>query len=218
MKKAGFDNRLPVAREGWPFILIPLIAGSIIFIAGWRWPAYPCWLIGLFILWFFRDPERKPPPDETAVLSPADGTVIDIKETEGNPFPGAKTLKISIFMSIFNVHVNRAPLSGIVEEIKYFPGKFFSANLDKASRENEHNLIVLRTLREQKIAVVQIAGLVARRIACWISPGEKIVRGQRFGLIRFGSRLEVYLPPATELVVKQKAKVRAGESILGYLP
>lgn len=218
MIKSRVENRLPVAREGLPFILIPLIVGGVFILAGLKWPAYLCWAFGLFSVWFFRDPERIPPAGETAVLSPADGTVIDIEETEENRFLGTKALKISIFMSIFNVHVNRAPLSGVIEDIKYSPGKFLSANLDKASRENEHNVIVLRTSGQERVAFVQIAGLVARRIACWISPDEEVIRGQRFGLIRFGSRLDVYLPPATKLEVKQKAKVRAGQSILGHLP
>jgi len=207
-----------VAREGLPFILIPLIAGGVFILAGLKWPAYLFWAFGLFSVWFFRDPERIPPAEETAVLSPADGRIIDIKNTEENRFLGTKALKISIFMSIFNVHVNRVPLSGVIEDIKYFPGKFFSANLDKASGENEHNAIVLRTPGQERVAFVQIAGLVARRIACWISPDEEVIRGQRFGLIRFGSRLDVYLPPTTKLTVTLKAKVQAGQSILGYLP
>ncbi|MBW1709342.1 MAG: phosphatidylserine decarboxylase family protein [Deltaproteobacteria bacterium] len=212
------ENRLPVAREGLAFILTPLLVGGGLMFAGLTWLALLSLAFGLFSTWFFRDPERTPPPDESAILSPADGTIIDISETEENQSLGTKALKISIFMSIFNVHVNRAPLSGTIEEIKYFPGKFFSANLDKASRENEHNFIVLRASGEARIAFVQIAGLVARRIACWISPDEKVVRGQRIGLIRFGSRLDVYLPLATKLKVKQKTKVQAGQSILGYLP
>lgn len=201
-----------------PFIIIPALLGGIIALGGWLIPASPILALACFSAWFFRDPRRTIEGDDRAVLSPADGVVINIEEIEDTRFLNANALKISIFMSLFNVHVNRVPLSGVVEDIRYFPGRFFSAGRDKASQENEHNAVVMRVRNQHRIAFVQIAGLIARRIACWVSPGDEIVRGQRFGLIRFGSRLEVYLPPSTEIKIKLKQKVRAGHTILGNLP
>lgn len=215
---SGIDNKLPVAREGLPFILTFLLLAGLLAVPGWWWLAVPSGILGLFSIWFFRDPERTADADESAVLSPADGTVIEISEVHEDRFVDARMLKISIFMSIFNVHVNRASVSGRVDRIMYVPGKFVSANLDKASRENEHNAVVLETARGVRVVVVQIAGLIARRIVCWIKPGDRVVRGQRFGLIRFGSRLDVFLPLGTRIEVGLKQKVQAGQTILGYLP
>lgn len=175
-------------------------------------------IFGFFALCFFRDPDRIPPAGDRAVLSPADGTVIKVEDVEADPFLGLKMRKISIFMSVFNVHVNRAPMSGKAGRIMYFPGKFFNASLDKASKDNEHNAIVLETETGEKIVFVQIAGLIARRIVCWLKPGDSMIRGQRIGLIRFGSRLDVYVPPESAVDVKVGRKVQAGRSILGYLP
>jgi len=215
---ASNENRLPVAREGWPFILIPLAAAALAVWIGWEWPAAVLAAVGLFSAWFFRDPERVTPEDGHAVVSPADGTIVKITPTDENGFLGDRRLQISIFMSLFNVHVNRAPLSGTVETVQYSPGKFLAANLDKASLENERNAILIQTSSRYRLLVIQIAGLIARRIACWVKPGDAVVRGQRFGLIRFGSRLDVFLPLDTDVRVQLKQKVKAGETILGYLP
>lgn len=212
------DNKLPVAREGLPFILIPLAAAVGLVLAGWRWPAAVFGVFGLFSAWFFRDPERRPPQGEAAVLSPADGRVIRVEEVDEDRFFGARMVKVSIFMSLFSVHVNRIPMTSVVESIEYFPGRFLGAHRDKASSENEHNALVLKPQGRSRILFIQIAGLVARRIACWIKPGDHVRRGQRFGLIRFGSRLDVYLPLEAEIEVRLRQKVRAGQSILGYLP
>jgi phosphatidylserine decarboxylase len=214
---ARIENSLPVAREGLPFILLPMTVGAGLSFTRWWWFGVLFWIIGFFSAWFFRDPQRIPPDDESGVLSPADGVIIDITEMEDDQFLKQETFKISIFMSIFNVHVNRVPLSGVIEEVLYLPGKFFSANLDKASQENEHNAVVLRTMNGERIAFVQVAGLIARRIVCWVSTGDLVACGQRFGLIRFGSRLDVYLPRSCKIEVKPKQKVRAGQSILGHL-
>ena len=212
----GIDNKLPVAREGLPFIWIPfaLALGAI---PASVWLALIFAAAGMFSAWFFRDPKRRPPGGEGEVLSPADGTVVFVGKVAENQFLSAECLKISIFMSIFNVHVNRAPVSGRVEKVDYHEGRFLVASLDKASTENERNTIIIDSPGRARIMFVQIAGLIARRIACWIEPGDEVVRGQRVGLIRFGSRLDVYLPLETELEVVLQDKVRAGETVLGRL-
>jgi phosphatidylserine decarboxylase len=223
--ESRINNKLPVAREGLPFILIPFCFGMGLFLAYWFWAIGPALWIGLPVLifslfsaWFFRDPERESPTDENAILSPADGVIVLVSEVDDVRFLKTKALKISVFMSVFNVHVNRAPISGLIERVEYYPGKFLSANLDKASIENEHNALILRKEDGTRIAFVQIAGLIARRIVCWAQSGDKVVKGQRFGLIRFGSRLDIYLPLLSDVSVKPGQKVRAGQTILGYLP
>jgi phosphatidylserine decarboxylase len=175
-------------------------------------------ILSLFVTYFFRDPERSNGAPQGAVLSPADGRILKIEHMEagGNPL-GEAAVKISIFMSVFNVHVNRVPAKGMIERITYHPGKFFAANLDKASEQNEKNRVILQTPDYGRIAFVQIAGLIARRIACWVSEGDPVQAGQRFGLIRFGSRLEVYLPQESRITARQGQKVRAGETVIGYL-
>jgi phosphatidylserine decarboxylase len=213
----NIHNNLPVAREGLPFIIIPLALALGAVPVGW-WLFLPLAVFGLFSAWFFRDPDRLPPAGDLAVLSPADGTVINVEDVDENRYLHDSRIKISIFMSIFNVHVNRTPMTGRVVDCLYTPGKYLAANLDKASLENEHNAIILETRDGQQLVFVQIAGLIARRIACWIKPGDHVVRGQRIGLIRFGSRLDVYLPRDARIDVKVRDKVRAGESILAYMP
>jgi phosphatidylserine decarboxylase len=176
-------------------------------------------LLTLFIIYFFRDPERSSGAGDDAVLSPADGTVIDIRHLEDcNNRMGSQALKISIFMSVFNVHVNRIPVKGKISGITYNPGEFFSANLDKASEQNENNGITLDAGNGHRIVFVQIAGLIARRIACWVKEGDLVNAGQRFGLIRFGSRVDIYLPKGSRINIRLKDRVKAGESVIGYLP
>jgi len=171
-----------------------------------------------FVISFFRDPERPIPPDEKAVLSPADGKIIRIESVTEDRYLKASTIKVSIFMSVFNVHINRVPLSGRIVDTAYRPGKFVSANLDKASAANEQKALLLETREGARILFVQIAGLIARRIVCWVEKGDFVGRGRRFGMIRFGSRVEVYLPPDTRMQVRLGQKVYGGQTILGYLP
>ena len=176
-------------------------------------------IFSLFVIFFFRDPERRPQTPPDAVLTPADGRILEIEslgEDEPNPL-GEPARRISIFMSIFDVHVNRIPVSGAIKKIAYHPGKFFSANLDKASKFNEHNKLTLETSASRKIVFIQIAGLIARRIACWVTEGETVKAGQRFGLIRFGSRVEVYLPRDSRIMVRKGQRVKAGTTVIGYL-
>jgi phosphatidylserine decarboxylase len=215
-RRSRIESQWPVAREGLPFILVLGGAGVLLALVGWWVAAAPFVLVACFSLWFFRDPDRNPPPGP-GVVSPADGLVLSVTEEEDERFLKTRARKISIFMSVWSVHVNRAPLAGVVEDVRYEPGRFFKAHLEKSSRENEHNAILLRTADEDRIVFVQIAGVIARRIACWVSPGDEVRRGQRVGLIRFGSRLDVYLPLEARVKVRPGEKVRAGQSILGDL-
>jgi len=173
----------------------------------------------LFILYFFRDPEREAALQEKAVFSPADGRVLGVWTLESGENPlGTRAVKVSVFMSLFDVHVNRIPTGGRISRIWYRPGAFFAANLDKASEKNEQNAITLDTQDGRQIVFVQIAGLIARRIACWVREGDQVQVGQRFGLIRFGSRVDVFLPEGSRVEVQPGHKVKAGKTILGYLP
>jgi len=207
----------PVARAGYPLILASAFVTAVFALLGLTVPALIGLFITLFICCFFRDPDRLVPTDDSAVVSPADGKVIFSDLVDQTTFYDGKCRKISIFMSIFNVHVNRISQTGRVVDVRYHPGKFFSANLDKASKDNEHNAVFIRTESGQNLCMVQIAGLIARRIICGVQEGDDVVRGRRFGMICFGSRLDVYLPPETHIDVKTGDKVKAGTSILGHL-
>jgi phosphatidylserine decarboxylase len=206
-----------IAREGYVFILVfACFTVSAFFIAP-LWAALLLSLITLFTIWFFRNPERKTPPGDNLVISPADGKVILIEEIRDHELMAGPLRKISIFMNVFNVHVNRVPCTGRIETIRYYAGKFMSANLDKASSDNERNGLIIRMDDGRAIGMVQIAGLVARRIACWVNEGTRVIKGERVGLIRFGSRVDVLLPPDTAVLVKPGDHVRAGETPIGGL-
>jgi len=208
---------LPIAKEGFPFIGGGIVLSIASALLGLMATSIILGLLTLFVVYFFRDPERGLPQEPNALVAPADGKLLKVETLKPSHSPlDIETVKLSIFMSLFNVHVNRCPTEGIVEEIIYEPGKFFSANLDKASEQNEKNKIFLEAPRVGKIMLVQIAGLIARRIVCWIRPGEKVSLGQRVGLIRFGSRVEVYIPATCRVVVKEGQKVKAGQTIIGY--
>ena len=206
-----------IAGEGFPFILPLAIATLLAFLAGFRGISILLLFITLFVVWFFRNPQRKTPEQAGLVISPADGRVIRIEEATSEELPGRTFQKISIFMNVFNVHVNRIPCSGEVRFIRYRKGKFLSADLDKASALNERNTLLLQTADGREIITVQIAGLIARRIVCWLKEGMQVRSGERFGLIRFGSRVEVFLPTGSTLLVKVGEKVRAGETPIGEL-
>jgi phosphatidylserine decarboxylase len=207
-----------IAPEGYPFIVFSLVVTVFVAILGGNgWLILLFALLTFFIIWFFRNPERYFENEEKVLISPADGKVIKIENVEVNGTISGRFKKISIFMNVFNVHVNRAPYDGKVEAINYHEGKFFSANLDKASSDNERNEVMIRTEDGRAIWAVQIAGLIARRIVCWVKPGDIIRKGERFGLIRFGSRVDVYLPEDSKISVNLKDKVKAGQTILGYL-
>lgn len=206
-----------IAREGYVFILLFGLFTLIAFFTAPLWTALLFFLLTLFTVWFFRNPERMTPPGEKLVISPADGKVIKIEEVRDHELMSGRFRRISIFMNVFNVHVNRVPCTGRIEAIRYYKGKFMSANLDKASSDNERNGLVIRLDDGRAIGMIQIAGLVARRIACWVDEGMMVKRGERVGLIRFGSRVEVLLPPDTTVLVKLGDHVRAGETPIGGL-
>jgi phosphatidylserine decarboxylase len=205
-----------IAREGWPFVggavAVSVLAGLFF---DWAW-SLPFWLAAFFVLQFFRDPPREIPQDPQAVLSPADGRIVAVEKVR-DPYLDRDALKISVFMNVFNVHSNRSPVDGTVKQRWYHAGSFFNAALDKASLENERNALWLRTRGGQDVTCVQIAGLVARRILCYVEAGAELERGQRYGFIRFGSRVDVYLPPEAEVTAALGDKVHATESILARL-
>ena len=218
-KKERIENNLRIAREGLPFIAISLGLTLIFGLLGWLLLFILFVLISIFVIGFFRDPQRQQNVPVDAILAPADGRIIRIEHLPADQNPlGWPARKISIFMSVFNVHVNRNVANGRVMRIQYFPGKFLSANLDKASAGNERNQLTLETQSGHRIVVVQIAGLIARRIACWVNEGEEVVAGQRFGLIRFGSRLDVYLAEEYRIPVQKGHRTRAGQTIIAYRP
>jgi len=209
------ESAFPIASAGYGFIIAGAFATVVLAILGLTTLTLIALLMTTCICGFFRDPDRIIPDEEGVVVSPADGKVILTETVDNSPFFSGQTMKISIFMSVFNVHINRAPYDGRVKDIKYSPGKFFSANLDKASLQNEHNAVFVEMENRKPLCVVQIAGLIARRIVCKIQPGDHLLRGQRFGLICFGSRLDVYLPTDIKLKVAVGDKVKAGTSVLG---
>jgi phosphatidylserine decarboxylase len=211
-------NRWPVAKAGMPFILLGLTLTFLAIYAAIPVLPFPLFALTLLTIYFFRDPERQSNGRPEEIVSPADGKIIGIETLKDEASPiGAPCIKISIFMSVFDVHVNRIPLTGVIAYIKYRKGAFFSADLDKASSENERNSITIDTQTGEKIAVVQIAGLVARRISCWVREGDSVQKGQRFGLIRFGSRVELFLPAGSVVLAKMRQRVVAGKTLLGVL-
>jgi phosphatidylserine decarboxylase len=171
------------------------------------------WLLAIFVIQFFRDPPRTVRADPRAIVSPADGRIVKV-EAVRDPNTDRDALLISVFMNVFNVHSNRAPVQGVVEKVQYRPGAFINADLDKASEHNEANAVVLRMQSGERVAVVQVAGLIARRILCYVRAGDEVARGQRFGFIRFGSRVDVYLPRGVRPVVAVGDVVHAGISVL----
>ena len=204
------------AREGWPFIIGTVVIAALVnILAGWIW-AIPFWLIVFFVLQFFRDPPRVVPQKTNAVLSPADGRIVAVESVQ-DPYLKRDAIKVSVFMNVFNVHSNRSPVDGEVRNEWYFPGKFINANLPKASLENERNVLWIRTDNGLDITCVQVAGLIAKRILCYVKTGDYLARGQRFGFIRFGSRVDVYLPLNTEIKVNIGDKVYATLTILAEL-
>jgi len=205
-----------IAKEGWPYLaLVGALALLVHFLGGIAW-SWPLWIIFIFVLQFFRDPQRIPALGRDLVLSPADGRIVVVAKAN-DPYAGREALKISVFMNVFNVHSNRSAVNGSVKEIQYFPGKFVNADLDKASTENERNAVVIDA-NGQLVTLVQVAGLIARRILCYIHVGDRLKAGERYGFIRFGSRVDVYLPLTAEPLVSVGDKVFATNTALARLP
>jgi phosphatidylserine decarboxylase len=211
------QTAFPIARPGYPFIGAAVFVTLVFAIVGLKVLALISLLVCAGICGFFRDPDRVVPVDETAVVSPADGRVLSVETIDDTRFFGGPCIKISIFMSVFNVHVNRVPFSGRVENVVYHPGTFFSANLDKAAASNEHNAVRITTSGGDTIWFVQIAGLIARRIVSGLQVGHEVIKGQRFGMICFGSRLDLYLPEHYRADVRVGQKVQAGTTIVGFV-
>lgn len=210
-------ERTPIAREGYPFIGFSAFVTLLSAILGLPVITGCLLLVTTFILLFFRDPVRMAPTIERGVISPADGKVIIVKKTRDERFSENEVLKISIFMNVFDVHVNRIPFSGQVRQVQHVAGAFLAADHEKAHLNNEYCAVAIETTSGKPITMVQIAGLVARRIVCRLEPGDRVTVGERFGLIRFGSRVDMYLPVESNPAVKVGDKVRAGESLLAYL-
>ena len=205
-----------IAKEGWPYLaLVGFITLLVQYLGGSAW-SWPLWIIFIFVLQFFRDPQRIPAMGRDLVLSPADGRIVVVAKAH-DPYAGREALKISVFMNVFNVHSNRSSVNGLVKEIQYFPGKFVNADLDKASTENERNAVVIDA-NGQIVTLVQVAGLIARRILCYIHVGDRLKAGERYGFIRFGSRVDVYLPLTAEPLVSVGDKVFATNTALARLP
>lgn len=205
---------IPIAGEGFPFIIPPIAVAGFFFLIGQRPFAIAALVIAAFLAFFFRDPKRQiPEQEEGAVLAPADGTVVDISELKSPEFPGGRAQSLSIFLSLFDIHVSRAPVSGVVKKKVYRKGKFLPAYKAKASKENEQNTLFLDSEGE-KFAVKQIAGIVARRIVCWPQEGDSLERGQKIGIIKFGSRVELYFPVNYTVEVKLGQKVKGGLTML----
>jgi len=205
-----------IAREGWPFLAGSVALAAIVTVlAGW-W-SVPFWLVALFVLQFFRDPPREAPQGEGLVLAPADGRIVQVGAARDD-YLGRDAVKVSVFMNVFNVHSNRAPVDGTVENVWYFPGKFVNADLDKASTDNERNAVHFRTGAGVDVTSVQVAGLIARRILCYVGKGDRVARGDRYGFIRFGSRVDVFLPPGSTPKVAIGDRVSATSTVLAHLP
>lgn len=205
-----------IAKEGWFYLALAVVVAAVasVFIGWW---SLPLWLAALFVLQFFRDPPREIPQGEGLVLCPADGRVIVVGNAR-DPWRNADAVKVSVFMNVFNVHSNRSPVDAAVQSVSYSAGLFVNASFDKASAENERNALVLRLDDGTEITCVQVAGLIARRILCYAKAGDRLARGQRYGFIRFGSRVDVYLPPGSRPRVAIGDKVKASSTVLAELP
>lgn len=205
-----------IAREGWPFLAIVALLALALQSFGLTFLSVVAWVLFVFVLQFFRDPPRYIPAQKNAVVSPADGRIVAVERVE-DPYAQREALKISVFMNVFNVHSNRIPIGGEIKSVDYFPGLFVNADLDKASTQNERNAIVIHTDSGATVTAVQVAGLIARRILCYVKPAESVEKGQRYGFIRFGSRVDVYLPTDSVPKVAIGDKVSASSTVLAEL-
>jgi len=214
---ATVEEKHPIiAREGWPHIAVAVALALIVHYRGGAFAALPVWLLVGFVVQFFRDPPRVIPLVPFAVVAPADGKVVAVGEVH-DPYLERPARRISIFMNVFDVHVNRIPSAGEVMKAWYHKGKFLNAALEKSSEANERNALWIRTEEGQDVVVVQVAGLIARRILCYVRPGDQVRRGQRYGFIRFGSRVDLYLPAASRLEVALGDKVKGGSDLVAEL-
>ena len=209
---------LPIAREGVPFVLAVGVPALLTGFLGWNGFSLVLGVLACYTAWFFRNPYRKIPPGKHLIVSPGDGRVIAIQEEFEPRFLKEQSLRISIFLNVFDVHINRIPCAGKIADIAYQPGMFLNANSPEATIRNEQNAVMIEMPDKGKVLCVQVAGLIARRIVCWASPGETVKSGERFGLIRFGSRMDTFLPLGSTARVEVGARVKGGETILAELP
>lgn len=207
---------LPIAAEGWGFILVPLLVAALLAWAGWIKTALALVALGAFMAFFFRDPERTPPALAGAILAPADGKVMDVRSGLTDPFVGPAQL-VSIFLSPLDVHINRSPVAGLVVDVTHRPGLKLAAYRPDASERNERTTIAIQG-ESARVVVRQIAGVLARRIVCRVSAGDKLGAGERFGMIKFGSRTDVVMPMSAQVRVRVGDQVHGGETIVGVLP
>jgi len=208
----------PIAREGVPFLVAAVVATAVAWALGWTVSGALFGAVAFFTGWFFRNPPRRVPDGPNLIVSPGDGRVLAVAEEEEPRFLKARAVRVSIFLSPLNVHINRVPCEGLVKAISYSPGRFLVASQPEATLQNEQTAVLIETDAGCRILCVQVAGYVARRIVCWLSEGERVARGERYGLIRFGSRMDLYMPVGTQVRVKAGDRVRGGESIIGVLP
>jgi phosphatidylserine decarboxylase len=208
---------IPIVREGLPFVAVAGGSAALVGALGWTVPAVVAGVLALFTTWFFRNPRRSVPRTAGAIVAPGDGRIIAIAEEYEPRFLKDQGIRISIFLNVFNVHVNRVPCDGTIEDIVYQPGRFVAANRPDATLRNEQNALMIRTPEGSKVLCVQVAGLIARRIVCWASPGEAVSRGDRFGLIRFGSRMDTFVPRGARIRVRVGETAKGGETILAEL-
>ena len=214
-----------IARDGFIFIGIGFILSLVLLYVALKVDSWPIWSIAaiiailtLFTVFFFRDPERYVADEKGLLVAPADGKIVAIEEIGPHDFIGGTATRISIFLSVFDVHVNRTPASGVIDFVRYNPGKFLAAFNEKASMDNEQTEIGLTTSDGSRVIFKQIAGLIARRIVCRISVGDTLTAGQRIGMIRFGSRMDIIIPSGSKITTAVGNHVKAGETIIGYLP
>lgn len=208
---------IPIVKEGLPFVLGAGVPAAVAASFGWTGPALVLGVVALFTAWFFRNPKRVAPCSIHAIVAPGDGKVIAVTEEYEPRFLKDQGIRISIFLNIFNVHVNRIPCQGTVEDVAYQPGTFVPADRPDATLRNEQNALMIRTTQGAKVLCVQVAGLIARRIVCWVSPGDRVACGERYGLIRFGSRMDMFLPAGTKVRVGVGMHVKGGETVLAEL-
>lgn len=208
---------LPVAMPGVKFILSLIPVTGMFFYLEWMVAAWISLGLTLFVCWFFRDPDRQCPQGDDVLVSPADGRVIIMDRLAESEYLPGPCQKVSIFMNVFNVHVNRVPFDGVIQKVRYNPGKFINASFDKASIHNERNALIIKTKNNKKFAVVQIAGLIARRIVNCVAAGDAVTKGDRYGMIRFGSRLDLYLPMDFQITVQKGEKTKAGVTVIGLM-
>ena len=212
MNKANINNRCFFVRGAIPFIIAGFIFTAISAVFGHIIVSVFFGLITCFVAFFFRDPARPISVSGKEILAPADGKIVEIRDT-------GDYKKVSIFMSLLNVHVNRIPVNGVIKEVVHTPGRFLRADADEASKQNEQNRVVLiPDGHTDPFLLIQVAGLIARRIICWVKEGDRVIAGQRFGLICFGSRVELFLDKRCNIIVTLGQKVRAGINVIGYMP